>query len=257
MRMKSLLLGGAASIALALPAFAADMSYPVKAPVVAVVPVFTWTGFYLGANVGYGWGDGSTSWDDYLGYYYAGADGYSYNGGVDPEGWFGGFQLGYNYQFDNNFVLGVEADFDFGSLEDKLNYYAFDNTQAGLAEAYGTVNTKIEAFGTVRARLGYAYDRLLPYITGGLAWGNVKASGNLNTYLNGVYQPGLSGAASTSETVWGWTVGAGVEYAFTDNWTAKIEYLYADLGDINWDGASNTNIDAKLQTVKLGINYKF
>ncbi|MCS0493682.1 outer membrane protein [Ancylobacter mangrovi] len=258
MSLKSLLLGSVAGAALAVPAFAADMSYPVKAPPpIVAVPVFTWTGFYLGANVGYGWGDGSAPWDRYFNYYYGGWDGYSYTGGVDPEGWFGGFQLGYNYQFINNVVLGVEADFDFGSLDDKLNYYAYATAPGVLAESYGSVRTKIEAFGTIRARLGYAMDRFLPYVTGGLAWGNVKASGDVSNYINGVYQPGLSGSASSSDTLWGWTVGAGLEYAFTDNWTAKIEYLYADLGDITWDGSSSTDIDAKLQTIKVGVNYKF
>lgn len=255
MRIKTLLLGGAAVVALSAPALAADLSYPVKAPPVAYVPAFSWTGLYLGGNVGYGWGDGSAPWDRYLAWHYAGWDATSYSGGSDPAGWFGGAQIGYNYQFSNNVVLGLEADVAFGSLTDKLNYTAFDDDLAD--QDFGSVQTKIESFGTVRARLGYAMDRFLPYVTGGLAWANVKVSENWTSYTDGVYDPFWSGSASKNETLWGWTLGGGVEYAVTDNWTVKAEYLYADLGDINWDSAANTNIDVTLQTVKLGVNYKF
>lgn len=256
MRIKSLLLGSIAGAALAVPAFAADMSYPVKAPPVAYVPAFTWTGFYLGGNFGYGWGDGSAPWNNYLGYYYPLWDSVAYSGGSDPSGWFGGVQVGYNYQFSNNVVLGVEADFEFGSLSDTLNYTAAN--YGGISDQdFGTIDTKIEAFGTVRARLGYAMDHFLPYVTGGLAWGNVKVDETWTNYMGGVYNVFNSGSASRSETLWGWTVGAGVEYAVTDNWTVKAEYLYADLGDINWDSTANTKIDMTLQTIKAGVNYKF
>ncbi|MCK0209214.1 porin family protein [Starkeya koreensis] len=255
MRIKALLLGAATGALLTAPALAADLPIAVKAPPLVYAPVFTWTGLYAGANVGYGWGEGSAPWDNYLAWHYAGWDATSYSGGSDPTGWFGGVQAGYNYQFTNNVVLGVEADFEFGSLNDKLNYSAFD---AGLADQdFGSIETKIETFGTVRARLGYAMDRFLPYVTGGLAWGTVKVSENWSSFTDGAYDPFFSGSASKSQTLWGWTIGGGLEYAVTDNWTVKAEYLYADLGDINWDSAANTSIDVKLQTVKLGVNYKF
>jgi len=255
MRIKTVLLGGAAAVALAAPTLAADLPYPVKAPAVAYVPAFSWTGLYLGGNVGYGWGDGSAPWDNYLAWHYAGWDSIAANGGSDPTGWFGGGQIGYNFQLSNNVVLGAEADFQFGSLTDRLNYTAAD---IGLDDQdFGSIDTKIESFGTVRARLGYAMDRFLPYVTGGLAWGNVKVSEQWSSYTGGVYDPFWSGSASKTETLWGWTVGGGLEYAVTDNWTVKGEYLYADLGDINWDSAAGTNIDVTLQTVKLGVNYKF
>lgn len=251
------LLAGCAVAMLAGPAMAADMAYPVKAPVVAVVPAFTWTGLYVGANVGYGWSDGSAPWQDYLGYYYSGWDGYGYSGGSAPEGWFGGVQIGYNYQFVNNIVLGVEADAQFGSLSDTLNYYSVATVGGSTYEDYGSIETKVDSFGTIRLRLGYAFDHFLPYVTGGVAWGNVKMSGQVDSYTNGVYDPFFSGSGSESEVEWGWTIGGGVEYAFTDNWTIKAEYLYADLGDINWDNTTNTNAEIQLQTFKVGINYKF
>ncbi|WP_371346809.1 outer membrane protein [Ancylobacter sp. IITR112] len=254
MRIKSLLLGTVAGAALAAPAFAADLSYPVKAAPVAYVPVFTWTGAYVGGNFGYGWGDGSAPWNNYLLYYYSGFDSAVANGGSNPSGWFGGVQVGYNYQLANNVVLGAEADFNFGSMTDQLNYTAFDAGVPTLQE-FGSIDTKIESFGTVRARVGYSMDRFLPYITGGLAWGNVKVNESWTAYTDGAYSG--FGGASRSDTLWGWTLGGGVEYAITDNWTVKAEYLYIDLGDINWDSAANTKIDMSMQTLKAGVNYKF
>ncbi|SCW35550.1 outer membrane protein [Ancylobacter rudongensis] len=254
MRIKSLLLGTVAAAALAVPAFAADMAYPVKAAPIAYVPVFSWTGVYIGGNVGYAWGDGSAPWNNYLAYYYSGYDSAAASGGSDPTGWFGGAQIGYNYQLENNVVLGAEADFNFGAMEDRLNYTAVDLGDPTFQDL-GTIDTKIESFGTVRARIGYSMDRFLPYVTGGLAWGNVKVSESWTSYTDGTLDG--FGGASRSETLWGWTLGGGLEYAVTDNWSVKAEYLYVDLGDINWDGAANTKIDMSMQTLKAGVNYKF
>lgn len=255
MRIKSLLLGTVAAAALAAPALAADLSYPVKAaPVAAYVPAFSWTGAYIGGNVGYGWGDGSAPWNNYLLYYYSGYDSVAANGGSNPSGWFGGAQIGYNYQLANNVVLGAEADFNFGSMTDRLNYTAVDAGDPTLQDT-GSINTKIDSFGTVRARVGYSMDRFLPYVTGGLAWGNVKVSESFTSYADGALDG--FGASSRSDTLWGWTLGGGVEYAITDNWTVKAEYLYIDLGDITWDGASGTKLDMSMSTLKAGVNYKF
>ncbi|MDQ0509507.1 outer membrane protein [Ancylobacter amanitiformis] len=258
MSIKAILLGSAAVVALAVPSFAADLAYPVKAaPMVYAPPVFTWTGFYLGGNFGYGWGESSAPWRDYLNYKYLGWDQNSYGGAADPEGWFGGFQFGYNYQFANNVVLGAEADFQFGSITGNLDYFGVRTSPGNFDQQFGSIETEIESFGTVRARMGYAMDRFLPYVTGGLAWGNVKVSEGWNSYLNGNLQPLLGGSNSASETLWGWTLGGGIEYAVTDNWTVKGEYLYTDLGDISWNGSTNTRADVSLQTLKMGVNYKF
>ncbi len=194
------LLGGTA-IALALaasPALAADMGYPVKAPpMMAVVPVFTWTGFYIGANVGYGWGDAS-GYSPYDNSDYAIITGLVTSGSGDPDGWFGGLQAGYNYQFYNNVVLGLEADVQFADMKSTYSYgytvtdlgsTPVDDPDFGVSGKY---TTKIDTFGTVRARLGYAMDRFLPYVTGGLAWANVKVSGN--TVIDGDNLSGWSGS---------------------------------------------------------------
>ncbi|HVT55890.1 MAG TPA: outer membrane protein [Xanthobacteraceae bacterium] len=206
--MKKFLLTGAALAVLAVttPALAADMAVrgPVyKAPPAA--PLFNWTGFYLGGHVGYGWGD---------------AD------GVDTDGWFGGGQIGVNYQFAPNWVWGVEADISGGDI----------NGSAGVSRF------KTDTFGTVRARLGYTVDRVMFYGTGGLAWADSKAT------FAGV---------SDSQTNVGWALGAGIEYAFAPNWSAKIEYIHADYGSDNYNIAPTTNIDLKTDTVKFGVHYLF
>jgi outer membrane immunogenic protein len=206
--MKKFLLTGAALavLAAATPAFAADMARrPIyKAPPAA--PLFNWTGFYVGGHVGYGWGDA---------------------GGLDTDGWFGGGQIGVNYQFAPNWVWGVEAD---------LSGSGIDGGNAA------TSRFKTDMFGTVRARLGYTVDRVMFYGTGGLAWADSKAT------LVGV---------SDSQTNVGWAAGAGIEYAFAPNWTAKIEYMHADYGSDDYHILPTTSIDYKTDTVKVGVNYLF
>ena len=205
--MKKFLLSGVALAALivAVPASAADMAargQVYKAP--AAAPLFDWTGFYIGAHGGYGWGS---------------------FGGLDPAGAFGGGQVGVNWQFAPNWVWGVEADISGANLNDSV---------AG-------VNVKTDVFGTARARLGYTVDRTMFYGTGGFAWADTKAS--------------LAGASS-SQTNYGWVVGAGIEYAFAPNWTAKVEYLHADYGSDTYTGPG-INADLKNDTIKVGVNYLF
>lgn len=214
--MKKILTAGVALAALvaAAPAFAADLSkaYPTKAPIMAPAPVFSWTGFYLGANAGYAWGSG---------------DAYSDALGIDPSGWLGGGQIGFNYQFGNNVVIGAEADLQGSSISDSN---------------YG-IEQKMDYFGTVRARLGYAFDTVLPYVTGGFAYGHTKVSDSYTGF-------------SDSNTATGWTLGGGVEYAFLPNWTARAEYLYVDLGD-NYYNAIGEKAGLTASVARLGLNYKF
>lgn len=250
--MKNVLLGAVLmSAAMPVAAMAADLPYPTKAEVIVAEPMFSWTGFYLGANVGFGGND-----FDYP--FSVTSDGLPVASGsatVDSSGFFGGAQIGYNYQFTNNVVLGVEADFQWSGIEGKAN--------AGLSvpliptSASVSAGSEVEWFGTIRARLGYAFDHLLVYGTGGAAYGKVKHS-------IGVTAPGLLFSESADDTNWGWTAGGGFEYAINNNWTLKTEYLYVDLGE-------NTAIagflapgvygalDAKttFHTVKAGLNYKF
>ncbi|MBB6308299.1 outer membrane protein [Xanthobacter tagetidis] len=213
--MKRVVLAGAMlSVVSAGPVLAADLGRapaPVaKAPVVVPAPVFSWTGFYIGGNAGYGWGSGKDALD---------------LANINPSGWSAGGQVGFNYQFANNIVAGIEADLQGGDI----------------SASTGGLSSSLDMLGTVRGRLGYAFGRVLPYVTGGLAYGN-----------NSVDNFGWN----QSQTHVGWTAGAGVEYALTDHWTAKAEYLYTDLGSKYYD---NIGADAGVtaQTGKIGINYKF
>lgn len=231
--MKRFLLATVALAALSAPAAAADLAtkYPVKA---IPAPVFSWTGFYIGANVGFG-GD-NFSYDAYtVGLPVASAD-------VNSSGWFAGGQLGYNYQFANNVVVGLETDIQWANIEGNVSL-----TSGGTGITAGST---VDYFGTIRARLGYAFDRFLPYITGGAAYGKTS---------NNAWLGVPAWAVSTSSTDWGWTIGGGAEYAITNNWTFKAEYLYVDLGshDVAVIGPIAVDGDTKFHTLKAGVNYKF
>lgn len=200
-------------------ALAADMArpapraaYPTKAP---EARLFDWTGFYAGLNGGYGWGDSK----------FTGAG----NANTSPEGAILGGTIGYNYQWGQT-VFGVESD------------VAWNDAKGSTGCTLGTCETKSNWLGTTRLRLGYAFDRLMPYVTGGAAYGDAKAS--------------VPGLGSDSDTKFGWTVGGGLEYAVTPNWTVKAEYLYVDLGKINC-AACGGDVKFNENIVRGGVNYKF
>ncbi|MEP9354738.1 outer membrane protein [Xanthobacter sp. KR7-65] len=231
--LKRALLGASALVLLAGTASAADLStrYPVKAGPIPV-QVFSWTGFYVGGNVGWGWASNSYDYTPF-----ASPVTYSYDLG-SSNGFFGGLQLGYNYQFVNNVVLGVEADFDWADL-------GSDTILVGGPVGGAVVSQNVDYFGTIRARLGYAMDRFLPYITGGAAWAKLNYS---DPY-----------GVSYDSTKWGWTAGAGIEYAITNNWTVKAEYLYLGFNDskTTFFNGDQLSVSTDIQTAKVGVNYKF
>ncbi|MFI5409836.1 outer membrane protein [Kaistia sp. UC242_56] len=233
-----------AALGMAQAAQAADLA--VVEETVIVAPAFSWTGFYAGVHVGYGWADLTSEFNDSL----FGGEGSS------PDGWLAGGQVGYNYQFSNNIVLGIEADASFSNLKDSASLYTTVNLNDEDYFLDAVSQTKISPLGTVRARAGYAVDRFLPYVTGGFAWANAKSTVRVDTD----YTPVAGFNTSDSQIFTGWTVGAGLEYAVTNNITAKIEYLYADLGkkDFNYGPNFQSEGDlSSLETVKLGLNYKF
>lgn len=213
--MRYLLLSSAVVLAFVTPARAADL--PVKAPPAAVMlpPPFTWMGFYIGANAGYGWGSADFDAGPNL---------------DNQEGGSVGGQIGYNWQV-GEVVFGVEADLQYADLTDD---YSFLNGSR--------VRTNLDYFGTVRARLGYAFDMFLPYVTGGLAYGKNKVNFDYSI------------PDSADNTHVGYTVGGGVEYAFSPNWSTKVEYLWTDLGDETYIGRK---VDVSFSTVRAGINYRF
>lgn len=226
--MKKYLLSGVAALGLLAAGAASAADLPSrKGPVVApvYVPVFTWTGFYVGANAGYAWGQVDSTGLGVLSF-------------KDPDGFTGGGQVGYNYQM-GNVVLGLEADFQGADLKASV----FDPIN-GI-----TASNEMNWWGTVRARAGYSFDRFLPYVTGGFAYGNVK--NKISTAF---------GAFSDDNTQYGWTVGGGLEYAFTNNLSAKIEYLYVDLDKESVSvpgGVFNANVETKFSVVRAGLNYRF
>ncbi|CAB4324823.1 porin family protein [Brucella sp. 6810] len=239
--MKSVLLASFAML-FASSAMAADAIVAEPAPV--AVDTFSWTGGYIGINAGYAGGKFKHPFS-VAGLPTAGMneEGGALSGSLDvtSSGFVGGVQAGYNWQLDNGFVLGAEADFQGSTVKGDIS--------AHLDDLDGNAETKVEWFGTVRARLGYtATERLLVYGTGGLAYGKVKSSLGIEDW-----------GVSSSKTKAGWTVGAGAEYAINNNWTLKSEYLYTDLGKhdlINVNELSLKN-DVKFHTVRVGLNYKF
>ena len=212
---------GFLTLAAAMPASAADLprGMPYKSP--AMVAQYNWTGFYLGINGGGAWGD--SDWN-----------------GVAvsnrPSGGMIGGTAGYNWQGAGSpWVFGLEGDID------------WTNIKGSSALCGGLIcETRNNWFGTVRGRVGYAWDRFLPYFTGGVAFGDVEAS--------------RTGFAGSSDTNVGWTVGAGIEGVLAGNWTAKLEYLYADLGDTTCSAVAcgtATNVDLQVNIVRAGVNYRF
>ncbi|MDQ2634690.1 MAG: porin family protein, partial [Pseudomonadota bacterium] len=153
----------------------------------------------------------------------------------EPDGWLGGIYVGYNYQFTNNVVLGVDADFAWTGADD-----------SSPVTPVGSLDTELEWEGAVRARLGYAVERFLPYIAGGVAFGRLSGEG---------FDGGGTSVGSDDDTSTGWTLGVGLEYAFTDNIIGRAEYRYTDFGD--FDFIDDISADLTTNDVRLGIAYKF
>jgi outer membrane immunogenic protein len=222
--MKRLLLAGVGLLSLAATsAVAADLParMPTKAP--AFVHEYNWSGWYLGINGGYGWG--RSNWDSAVGT----------TGDFDLSGGLIGGTLGVNWQ-RGAWVFGLEGDGDWSDM------------RGSISTCVPNCETRNNWLATFRGRIGHAFDRVLPYITGGLAAGDVEA--------------GFAGFPKESDTRLGWTVGAGVEWAIAGPWTAKVEYLYTDLGSFSCStascgGATPTNVDFRANILRGGINYRF
>ncbi len=264
----ALLLSVAAASAADLPAYEA-------APMVAV-PSFSWTGFYVGANAGYIWGDHDirTSGRDVLTRANVANRLRPPRLGMDGDGWTIGGQLGYNVQLDASpVVVGIEADFNYVDIDDRSRYAITPATPPGTIRS--SFRQELEFLGTVRGRLGFAFDRFLVYGTGGLAYGKVKTSG---TFINGSATgvgaglPNEAGAVGfrggKSDWEVGYAIGGGAEYAVTENVSVKGEYLYYNLGDtklnVNRTGAApvgqvgyRSKFENDGHLVRVGVNYKF
>jgi outer membrane immunogenic protein len=217
-----------AGLAAAAPAFAADLPYrqppPAEAP---IVPLFSWTGLYLGGQIGYGWGTDTLT-------VYPWRFGTNYT----PNGVLGGAHVGYNLQM-NQFVAGLEGDVEGTGISRNFS-------PGGVI-----YDTKIPAQGSIRGRLGVAFDRVLLYATGGGEFAGFDTS-----------YSGL-GPFNQAHTQAGWTVGGGIEYAVTNNWSVRGEYRYTDFGHLTDStpftfgiGSTVTHHETE-NAVRAGFSYKF
>lgn len=218
--MKKLLLALSLSL-LASSAFAAD------AIIAEAAPVFSWTGGYIGLQAGYAWGSGNID--------QIGGPGFV---DTDPDGFLGGVYGGYNYQMSNNIVIGAELDVVYANVDGSGEIFTAPGVPSGF-----DATEELNWSGAARLRLGYAVDRFLPYIAGGVAFGDVDVSSN-------------AGGPSFGDTFTGWTIGAGVDYAMTDNLLLRAEYRYTDFGTESFGGI-NADVDLTTNEVRLGIAYKF
>jgi outer membrane immunogenic protein len=215
--MKRVLLSGVALAALLGPAAAADLprrDVVTKAPAY-IATVYNWTGPDMGINGGGGWGRSS------FGAPFS-------TGSFDVSGGMVGATLGYNWQM-NQAVFGVEGDIDWTNLR-------------GSTACGGTsCEVKNSWLGTLRGRVGFAWDRVMPYVTGGLAFGDIRTN--------------VAGVGSGSTTKAGWTLGGGLEFALSAPWTAKVEYLYVDLG--RGGGIAGADAGFRTSILRAGLNYRF
>ena len=223
-RLALALLSSVAVVAASGVASAADM--PVKAaPRYVAAPAFSWTGIYIGANAGYGFGDTN------------GTAAAPLPGNFDIDGGLAGGQIGANYQWQN-WVVGIEADYQWADIEGSATGGIF------------TDSAKVSRFGTVRGRLGYAWDRWMVYGTGGYAF-------NARTRYSFVAPAGTTDSLDLD----GWVAGGGVEYAFAPNWSVKLEYLHINLDEQDYPGlgcaVGACTVGADIDTVRVGLNYRF
>ena len=256
--MKRMLFAGAlslfaATLVAATPAaWAADLpsAPPPQAParyVPAVAPVYNWSGIYIGINGGYAFG--STEWSS-PGAGIVGTGTFNTNGGLV------GGTAGFNFQ-SGQIVYGIEGDWDWADISGSSSNTTSTIDPAGICGTAGALACRYQTssnwLSTIRGRVGYAFDRVMIYATGGGAAGDVKATfSNPNTGFTG----------STNSTEWGWTAGGGIEAALTENITAKVEYLFVDLQNGNCSpticgGGTAVPVSFDASIVRAGLNFKF
>jgi outer membrane immunogenic protein len=246
--MKRMLIAGALALAASGQALAADLPPaappppPPRAPAAYIPvasPVYNWGGVYIGINGGYGFGQ--SNWQPAGG---------TATGNFDIDGGIVGGTLGFNYQM-GQFVFGVETDIDWADI----NGTTSNATTCGTGVTCG-FQTSDDYLGTIRGRVGYAFDRVLVYGTAGGAYGDIKA-----TLTNAA----IPFSGTTTSTEFGWTAGAGIEYAITDNITARVEYLFVDLANGSFScaacgtggGPASAPVSFDASLVRGGINFKF
>lgn len=242
--MRKFLLATVALSALSFQATAADL--PVRGPAMAPAPMFVamnWTGFYVGAQVGYSWGNHRISRLDATGAVRV-FGGFPLSDENDVDGFVGGLHVGYNYQ-TGSFVFGIEAD---GEFSDAKYSRGLVRGAPGVDFNYGSKDWQ----ASLRARAGLTFGNALLYVTGGLAIADVNSRVDVGGVLFTAY----------SKTKTGYTVGAGVEYALSSNWSARAEYRYTDLGSIRSPSPGGVTVTFRTDelvdhTLRLGVSYRF
>lgn len=244
----------AAGICLTAAATGLAADLPVKAPPLVSAPVYNWTGLYLGAHAGYAWANTDSTAITPTGTFPAG-----FVFPASPDGFIAGGQIGFNYQIQQ-WVVGIEGQWSWADLSDTNR-----SLSPLIAGRYTDSTSEINWIATLTGRLGIAFNNWLLYGKGGFAW--AETEGHASTFTGA---GALIATSSGSETRTGWTVGVGAEYAFWNNWSAKLEYNYIDLGTdtvtrvtVNTPafGGAVTNllrdVEGKIHLVKFGINYRF
>jgi outer membrane immunogenic protein len=240
--MKRALIALLVSIVQAGTALAADLPLPAPLPSTSYFPsaLYNWGGGYIGLNGGYAFG--ASDW----------TLGAASTGSFQTNGFLFGGQLGWNFQY-GRVVGGLEGDIDWSGLSSSTSS-GFCAPLGGPAGFGGPCQTKSDWLSTARGRAGYAFDRILLFATGGLALANVQLA---------ITTP----AGSVSNVEAGWTVGAGIEYAFADMWTAKLEYLFVDFGKFTCQGVGPVatacmglgggSVTLTENVIRGGVNFKF
>jgi outer membrane immunogenic protein len=257
------------------PSFAADLPFPAApATSYSVSSLQTWSGFYVGVNGGYGFGKSSWSDDNNPGSTlvnpFTTTSPGTNTGDFSVSGPLAGLTGGLTYQL-NALAFGIEGDIDWSGLKGSAApANGFCNLPVTSSAAGLNCQTKLEWLSTIRARVGYANDFLFVYATAGGAFGTVGAA------ITGVGVSGSPGASGVSQTntAFGWTGGAGIEWAFLENFSVKAEYLFVDLGHVSCnmqlscgvDGvnpfsgaptAANSSVSLTENIIRVGINYRF
>ena len=227
------------SAGLTAVAVAADLRPVYKAPPAAMAPAplaYNWSGFYIGGHAGAGWADNADT------------------------AFVGGGQIGYNYQFAPNWLIGIEGDFSGTSFSRSATSVMDVEVAPGiLLPVTQNDNFDLNWIASVRGRIGYTWDRFMVYFTGGGAWANVDF--NSTASIAGL---GVIGTASASDTVSGWVIGGGGEWLFAPNWTVGVEYLHYEFGSVSGTasdvggGVTPFSQDVgSVDVVRARLNYKF
>lgn len=242
----------------ASPAISADLPATVRKAPPVVAPLYSWTGFYVGGHVGYGWGENDITNVNGTPPFPAGTA-----VSTDFDGALGGAQIGYNYQFSSMWVAGIEGDFSWSGMSGSALNPSVVPAFVGLRRT--TIDSDVQWLATVTGRLGIAANNWLFYAKGGVAWGDFEINTVTINPATGVLFTTTNGAKTRT----GWTAGGGVEWGFAPRWSAKLEYSYLDFGSdtfnqtVGFDLTGLTpnplirDVDSHVHALKGGVNFRF